>query len=158
MLCIHASHACPRVSLSAIQCNAPHNVYTTQLVVIFDQHEKQGRKNHGDETTAALFASVHEVGPGYVKESELFRRVMKKREEGDDQQRCDRVQTTVGSLACAGSTGNCGCDRTSPPHLRYGNTRRPFAARMTHAQISLRLVVVKRNRRIEQEAQHGPLA
>ena len=83
---------------------------------------------------------------------------MKKREERDDQHRCDGVQTTVGSLACAGSTGNCGCDRTSPPHLRYGNTRRPFAARMTHAQISLRLVVVKRNRKIEQEAQHGPLA
>src|SRR2546428_13921424 len=61
MLCIHASHACPRVSLSALKCNAPHNVYTTQRVVIFDQHEKQGRKNHGDETTAALFASVHDT-------------------------------------------------------------------------------------------------
>src|SRR6266699_2828042 len=59
MLCIHASHSCPRVSLPVIKCNAPHNVYTTQRVVIFDQHEKQGRKNHGDETTAAFFASVH---------------------------------------------------------------------------------------------------
>src|SRR6266705_1768219 len=59
MLCIHTYHAFSPVSPSAIKCNAPHNVYTTQLVVIFDQHEKQGRKNHGDETTAASFASVH---------------------------------------------------------------------------------------------------
>src|SRR6266581_2989817 len=58
---------------------------------------------------------------------ELFSRVMKKREERDDQQRCDRVQTTVRSLACAGSRGNCGCDRTSPPQLPSGSTRRPFA-------------------------------
>ena len=41
MLCIHAHRSLSPVSPSAIKCNAPHNVYTTQLVVIFDQHEKQ---------------------------------------------------------------------------------------------------------------------
>src|SRR5260370_41150704 len=40
MLCIHASPSCPRVSLSAIKCNAPHNVYTTQHMSSFYHHDK----------------------------------------------------------------------------------------------------------------------
>src|SRR6266700_4297262 len=40
MLCIHASHSFSPVSPSAIKCNAPHNVYTTQHMLSFYHHDK----------------------------------------------------------------------------------------------------------------------
>ena len=49
---------------------------------------------------------------------------MQKREERDAPAECLQVRRTVPSLACAKSKGNCECDRTSPPLLRCGSTRR----------------------------------
>src|SRR5260370_7205972 len=40
MLCIHAYHSFSPVSPSAIKCNAPHNVYTTQHMSSFYHHDK----------------------------------------------------------------------------------------------------------------------
>src|SRR5216684_338780 len=40
MLCIHAYHSFSPVSLSALTCNAPHNVYTTQHMSSFYHHDK----------------------------------------------------------------------------------------------------------------------
>ena len=43
------------------------------------------------------------------------------------------------------------------PLLR-SETARNFLLHFDHAQITLSLIIVKWNRKIEQEAQHGPLA
>src|SRR5260221_11693004 len=40
MLCIHAYLSCSPISPSAIKCNVPHNVYTTQHMSSFYHHDK----------------------------------------------------------------------------------------------------------------------
>ena len=83
---------------------------------------------------------------------------MKKREERDGLRECGQVQEATLFLACAELKDNCGCGRTSQLPLRYGSNRRPFAGRMTHPKISLRLVVVKGNSKIVEEPERSPLA
>src|SRR5260221_7194147 len=90
-----------------------------------------GQKTFAESMTQGRAMSLEQVLSAHDEgelDWELFSRVMKKREERDDQQGCDRAQRAVRCLACAESKGNCGCDRTSPPQLPCGNTRRPFAA------------------------------